>query len=251
MSGIGPDFGKDPCALAPVYFSQLYVHKDSKYFHFHQLQDATLAYNDETSLSGFHCLKFYIREYFLHTSMNESHDLVKISLPFFNKIVRSGAHAKSVQFVVNGKADALCLDENVKRAMSESADGKKLLEVLRPIAVPPLIQIIRETCYSNEDYLGIRPLSHHVKAENILNTADGRLGPNPSQPILASKRLSPKLQRKVTDAFLKLSAEKYDFPLSFSRVDCQNYLIIQFFMQDRRHECAFLPHIFPSNGFFQ
>jgi ABC-type phosphate/phosphonate transport system substrate-binding protein len=63
-------------AIAPVYYSQLFVHKESPYVSIQDLQDSIFAYNDESSLSGFHCMNFFLKTL---NSQDES-----IRLPFFS-----------------------------------------------------------------------------------------------------------------------------------------------------------------------
>ena len=67
-----------------------------------QLQGRVLAYNDEASLSGLHCVSFFLK------ALSERHPNT-CTLPFFSSAVRTGAHRLSVQAVVEGRADVLAL----------------------------------------------------------------------------------------------------------------------------------------------
>ena len=68
-------------AVAPVYYSQLFVHKESPYVCIQDLQDSIFAYNDESSLSGFHCMIFFLKAL---GSQDKS-----IRLPFFSSKAQS------------------------------------------------------------------------------------------------------------------------------------------------------------------
>ena len=270
-SSINTENSESCHSITPVYYSQLYVHKDSSYTSFEQLHNSIFAYNDETSLSGYHSLRFYIREYYLlhsnfskcaanssHTASNESKSTIntnsrEVTLPFFSQCIRTGAHAKSIQAVLSRQADVLCLDEHVRLSLSKSPSGRDMLDYLRPIVVPSLAEAMRnrnntnnnntnpaerrntsnsnnidndddknnlsgkninnimnnedrtDTCISNSSpHAYIPSLSSHYPLDTILSTADGRLGPNPLQPVLASNRLSPQLQQRILKAFLQV-----------------------------------------------
>ena len=86
----------------PVYYSQLYVRKESELVSVDQLQGTTFAYNDESSLSGLHCVSFFIK------ALDQRHPQ-RYMLPFFASVIRTGAHRNSLQAVIDGDADVLAL----------------------------------------------------------------------------------------------------------------------------------------------
>mmetsp|Transcript_19932 Transcript_19932/g.33600 ORF Transcript_19932/g.33600 Transcript_19932/m.33600 type:complete len:301 (-) Transcript_19932:258-1160(-) len=260
---------------APVYHSQLFVRKDTPYTSLHQLQNATFAYNDETSLSGYHSLRIFIREYFLmhnsstsgsndttHCCTNHDSDdehMRSISLPFFRSVIRTGAHVKSVELVVNGGADVLCLDENIRFSLSQTRHGQHLLSQLREIPVPSLTDTIehfnennttpRSNLRNPPSCQGISPIpnQYYEQRDCILSTKDGRLGPNPLQPVLVSNRLSPVLQQRIKNAFLdvQVTAEmKKNISVDcFVSIEQEQYDFIRYMLHEREVECSTLPPV--------
>ena len=247
----------------PAYYSQLYVHKDSLISCFEELHNTIFAYNDETSLSGYHSLKFYIREYYLlnvdqqshnpiHTVMRSEEDdeiceVRKITLPFFRSCIRTGAHVKSVQAVINGEADVLCLDENIHLSLSQTEEGREQLSLLRPIPVPYLSQAI-DYSRNNEKLNGtVPPICRKFVSNSVLSTKDGRLGPNPLQPVLASNRLSVRLQRRIQEAFLDVCftfeiRQIIDFQ-RYVTMDESYYDFVKYMMQQRPIECEEIENV--------
>ena len=173
---------------------------------------------------------------------NNNNNNSVITLPFFKQCIRTGAHAKSVLAVLNREADVLCLDEHIHLALFQSQGGRDSLAQLRPIAVPSLTRDIN-LCQSNDQNLfeGLRTLAHSYQIDSVLSTADGRLGPNPLQPVLASNRLSSQLQQRIRNAFLEvhlsvdikqfLSAECYVV------IDQRNYDFVKYMLHEREEEC--------------
>jgi ABC-type phosphate/phosphonate transport system substrate-binding protein len=178
----------------PVYYSQLFVRKDSNFDTVEDLQGCVFAYNDEMSLSGYHCMRFFLRGYHCRPQPT-------ITLPFFSAMVRTGAHVNSVAAVVEGKADALALDCKVLEALVLTEQGKSMLGHLRPISLPATMR----TCLRRWPTCN----SHNLTTESVTCTVSkqGLLGPNPAQPIVASRRLSPKLIDQLKAAFLSIPGE--------------------------------------------
>ena len=119
-----------------------------------------LAYNDTGSLSGFHCVAFFVDK------LIREKKVVAASQKLFHSLTGTGGHAKSVKAVADGIADVCALDccvwSNLRRTNPAS------LRSLRPLK-------------------------------------DGLLGPHPVQPVVASKRLSPELCKRITAAFVSLT----------------------------------------------
>jgi ABC-type phosphate/phosphonate transport system substrate-binding protein len=184
-----PQDTSDRQALVPVYYSQFYVRKDSHYNAFEDLQGSVFAFNDEMSLSGLHCARHFVWAYY---SAQKS-----ISLPFFQSLVRTGGHANSVIAVVEGRADVLALDCKVLEALLQDESGAKLVSQLRPILVPDVIHLCRDI---------------HDNQRTLLCTVskNGLLGPNPAQPIVASRRLDPAVRERVMQGLLSLTSEQLE-----------------------------------------
>jgi ABC-type phosphate/phosphonate transport system substrate-binding protein len=198
-----------------THSSILYVRNDSNYSNIFDLQNSIFAFNDENSLSGFHCLRFFLKVY---ADLNPS-----VSLPFFSTVFRSGSHINSVNAVVNGTADCLILDSNVLLEMLSTSKGKELLSHLRTISLPSLTS--GNSCISRE----------------------GVLGPNPIQPVVVSKRLSNDLISKIKIAF-----DNIDFssiPMSpfqrYEPVSCNFYDHVSFMIE----ECKDLSILAANNSY--
>lgn len=162
----------------PVYYSQLYVRSDSDIVSVDQLQGKILAYNDEASLSGLHCLSFFIK------ALVQSYSF-KYTLPFFASVVRTGAHRNSLRAVIDGSADVLALDCNLLTTIMRVPEGQELMSRLRALSVPALSLAV-----DNNDCFVV--------------SKDGLLGPNPAQPIVVQKRMATENRINLTQALLSL-----------------------------------------------
>ena len=172
-----------------MYFSQVYVRADSDFQSFRDLQGSRLAYNCQASLSGFHCLKFFIQSYAKYDS--------SVCLPYFSEVVRTGGHKSSVQAVVDGRADICALDCNVLAEMLSSEAGKEIMEKLRPIDIPALTLVVKD---------------ERDQEMSFCVSKSGLLGPNPAQPVVVSTRLSPEQIESIKAAFLGASEEVVPIP---------------------------------------
>jgi ABC-type phosphate/phosphonate transport system substrate-binding protein len=199
--------GEDGCAGSdtPVYYSQLFVRRDSGLSELNQLQGHTFAYNDGASLSGYHCLRFFLQSYCSSNNNNcsssgNSRSSIDdegpssdadggrpLRLPFFSRIIPTGGHLHSLRAVSSGLADVCCCDcevlDRLQKASATDPDLAALLDSLQPVSLP-----------SSGDGSGD-------------NGSDGAslLGPNPAQPVVASVRLSVELRRRIAAAFLAVA----------------------------------------------
>ncbi|MDW8326506.1 MAG: PhnD/SsuA/transferrin family substrate-binding protein [Anaerolineales bacterium] len=85
----------------PVYFSDVIVRHDSPFHTFDDLRGATFAYNEEISLSGYVLPRYHWQR--------QGEDL----LTFFGALVKSGSHARSMDWVQAGRADCAAIDSVV------------------------------------------------------------------------------------------------------------------------------------------
>lgn len=196
---------------APVYFSQLYVHVSSPYQSLEDLRGKVFAYNDDASLSGYHCMRFLLADRFgagcrtpaesedgCLKNRCEGSDLDSSSrncggndssngrgnsdrniLPFFSAAVATGSHLASLAAVVAQRADVACLDctvlAQVRQAGNADSRALQLLDQVRPLPVHPVGSVSQQ-----------------------------RVGPNPAQPVVASSRLSANLRDRITAALTRL-----------------------------------------------
>jgi phosphonate transport system substrate-binding protein len=114
----------------PWYFSDIVVRRDSPFANFADLEDRTWAYNETSSHSGYHLI---------YASLLQR----SLSPAYFGSWRASGAHARSLDLVLRGEADATAIDSHVLAALLR--DDPRLSERVRmigsfgPSAVPPVI----------------------------------------------------------------------------------------------------------------
>ncbi|QBD82599.1 transporter substrate-binding domain-containing protein [Ktedonosporobacter rubrisoli] len=114
----------------PIYFSDVVVHKDSPFTSFADLAGCTWAYNERASHSGWNlvCYSLYARGQ---------------TLEYFARTVETGTHQKSLELVMEGKADATALDSQVLAVMlrqdSDLAARVRVIEALGPSPIPPVV----------------------------------------------------------------------------------------------------------------
>lgn len=114
----------------PVYYSDVVVRRDSPYTSFADLQGTCWVYNEPGSYSGYYVV---------------CHRLVKLdnSLNYFGSVLESGAHLKSLQMVVDGRADVTAIDSTVldyefarRPALARQV---RVIETLGPSPIPPWV----------------------------------------------------------------------------------------------------------------
>ena len=170
-------------SLVPVYYSQIYVRSDSCFLDFTQLQNTIFAFNDESSLSGYHCMNFFLKA----VSESETHS---VTLPFFREALRTGAHVMSLRALVDRRADAAVVDCKVIDELMETSDGRELLSLCRAIYAPSCSMTVQQSSAST----------------SITVSECGKLGPYPAQPIVVSRRLDTNQIELIKKAFLSCSA---------------------------------------------
>ena len=205
--------------MSPVYYSQIFVKKDSPFRTFKDLQGSTLAYNCETSLSGYHCLKNFLKAY--------ADNDISVQLPFFKSVVRTGGHKNSAEAVCLGKADVCSLDCNVVAELINSAEGVAIMSQLRSMYLPSLSLVIKRSQgegRTGEIYMGENVNSVNNK-EVVLSCSvseNGLLGPNPAQPVVASNRLSSQQMQDIKNAFLRLDDGLVPLPATTTSLHDRN-----------------------------
>lgn len=199
----------DEGTVYPVYYSQVFVRKDSPYKTFKDLQDSTLAYNCEASLSGYHCLKNFVKAF---ADNDES-----VMLPFFKSVMRTGGHKHSAKAVCSGKADICSLDCNVIAELIHTPEGSAIMSQLRSIELPSLSLILRRRREERQAEIldlgrSVGDISEKIESSCIVSE-NGLLGPNPAQPVVASRRLSPQQMQDIKKAFLKVDDSEVPLPI--------------------------------------
>jgi phosphonate transport system substrate-binding protein len=114
----------------PIYFSDVVVRRDSPARCLADLRGASWAYNEPTSQSGYNLPRYVL------ASRGET-------AGFFGRVVASGAHQRSLELILDGAVDAAAIDSTVlERELElhpELAERLRVIEILGPSAIPPLV----------------------------------------------------------------------------------------------------------------
>jgi phosphonate transport system substrate-binding protein len=87
-------------AGAPVYFSDVIVHRDSPFRSFEDLRGRSWSYNEPLSHSGYGITRYHLLR------MGETSG-------FFGEVVEAGFHEESIRMVANAEVDASAIDSQV------------------------------------------------------------------------------------------------------------------------------------------
>jgi len=114
----------------PVYFSDVIVRSDSPYTSFDDLGGCTWAYNEPGSHSGYNlvCSSLLERGKTLH---------------YFGTMIKTGSHSRSLQLVLEGRADATAIDSHVLDVVlaqnKDLALQLRVVTMLGPSSIPPVV----------------------------------------------------------------------------------------------------------------
>jgi len=127
---VGPVINSTRYQNKPIYFSDLIVKRISEINSIKDLKGKIWAYNEELSNSGYNLP----RAFMIQNNLNNG---------YFGKIIRSGAHENSIDYVRNGTADfsfvdSLILDYELVHDL-KLRNEIKIIKSLRPTGVPPLV----------------------------------------------------------------------------------------------------------------
>ncbi len=118
----------------PVYFSDVIVRAEAPFARLDDLRGARFAYNGTDSFSGY---------------VLPRHHLIKLGrdLGFFGAMLESGSHARSMDWVESGEADAAAIDSVVLemelRQRPERAAAFRIIESIGPMPMPPVVASAR------------------------------------------------------------------------------------------------------------
>ena len=114
----------------PIYFSDIVVAESSGYRCFGDLAGSTLTYNEPTSHSGCNLIRFHMATLGLDAS-------------FFGRILESGSHQQSLNWILEGSADVYAIDSTVldveMNQRPELRAGLRIIETLGPSPIPPAV----------------------------------------------------------------------------------------------------------------
>jgi len=118
----------------PVYFSDVIVRAEAPFTGLDDLRGARFAYNGADSFSGYVLPRYHL--------ITLGHDL-----GFFGTRRESGSHARSMDWVESGEADAAAIDSVVLemelRQRPERAGGLRIVESIGPMPMPPVVAAAR------------------------------------------------------------------------------------------------------------
>ncbi|MEA2001641.1 MAG: PhnD/SsuA/transferrin family substrate-binding protein [Actinomycetota bacterium] len=114
---------------APIYFSDVIVHRDSPFHSFEDLRGRSWAFNETLSHSGYGITRYHLLQ------------LGEVD-GFFGNVVKSGLHSASIGMVANHAIDASGIDSHVlavaMRDKPELADRLRIVETLGPSTIQPV-----------------------------------------------------------------------------------------------------------------
>jgi phosphonate transport system substrate-binding protein len=114
----------------PIYFSDVIVRHESPFTCFDELRGCIWAYNERTSHSGCNLVCYSLLE------RGKSPD-------YFGETIKSGSHLRSLEMVLEGKADATAIDSHLSDVLrsrdEELAARLRVVDVLGPSSIPPMV----------------------------------------------------------------------------------------------------------------
>jgi phosphonate transport system substrate-binding protein len=114
----------------PIYFSDVVVHRDSRFRSMADLRGSSWACNEPTSHSGCNLIRYYLA---VHGEGGT----------FFQEVVESGSHQDSLALLLDGKIDATAIDSTVLelelRLRPELSQFIRIIETLGPSPIPPAV----------------------------------------------------------------------------------------------------------------
>ncbi len=219
----------------PYYYSVVLVRVDSPFQNILDLSGAVFGYNDEYSLSGFHCMKIFLKALSLQTAQHA------VAAPFYSKQVRTGSHTNSIDALYDNTVDVIAMDCNVLARLEHEIAWQEKLSKLRILHIPDISLPLNEVggdgnvTASGEQQRHICPVA-----------TDGRLGPHPSQPIVASRAVDEETKQLFKRALLSIdSSVVAHLGISgYHEVDERFYfktkLLLDLVRHDRIAECSSL-----------
>jgi len=114
----------------PVYFSDVVVHRDSRFQTFADSRGASWAYNEPGSHSGYNLIRYHL------ATLGETSG-------YFGKVIESGAHQTSLQMILDRQIDASAIDSTVLELEFQRYPAihskVRIIETLGPSPIPPWV----------------------------------------------------------------------------------------------------------------
>lgn len=128
LAGVAPVHDDARNGGRAEYYAELVVHRDNPARRFDDLAGQRFAFNDKSSLSGYHCV--------LDRLSADGRDA-----GFFGEVRQSGSHHSSLELLAEREVDVAAIDANALAFMrSVGFDlGIRVLETLGPFPVQPVV----------------------------------------------------------------------------------------------------------------
>ncbi|MCG3210369.1 MAG: hypothetical protein FOGNACKC_04000 [Anaerolineae bacterium] len=114
----------------PVYFSDVIVHRDSRFRSFADLRGATWAYNEPHSQSGYNLTRYHLATLAEYSG-------------FFGRVIEAGAHLTALEMVLDRRIDATAIDSTVLElelaARPQLGGQLRVIDTLGPSPIPPWV----------------------------------------------------------------------------------------------------------------
>jgi phosphonate transport system substrate-binding protein len=114
----------------PIYFSDVVVHRASPFREFADLRGASWAYNEPGSHSGYHVVRYHLAR------LGESSG-------YFGRVIESGAHQTSLQYILDRQVDAAAIDSTVLELVCAQRPATcaqlRVIATFGPSPMPPWV----------------------------------------------------------------------------------------------------------------
>jgi phosphonate transport system substrate-binding protein len=114
----------------PIYFSDVVVRSDSRFYSFADLRNTTWVYNEPYSQSGSGIVRFHLAR----SGYGDS---------FFRREIEAGSHEAALHLVAEGEADVAAIDSHVLATLLSRhprLDGRlRVIHTLGPSPIQPLV----------------------------------------------------------------------------------------------------------------
>jgi phosphonate transport system substrate-binding protein len=131
---------------APVYFSDVIVHRESPFHAFGELRGRSWSYNEPLSHSGYGITRYHLLR------MGETSG-------FFGEVVEAGFHESSIRMVANGEVDGSAIDSQVLavalRDDPSLRTSLRVIDALGPSTIQPVAVSKRVPPRLREDIRGV------------------------------------------------------------------------------------------------
>jgi phosphonate transport system substrate-binding protein len=149
----------------PVYFSDVVVHRESRFQTFADLRGASWAYNEPGSHSGYNVVRYHL------ATLGETSG-------YFGQVIESGAHQTSLQMILHHQIDASAIDSTVLELEFQRDPAVRsqvrIIETLGPSPIPPWV-ILKSLSQELRKALREMLLRMHQDPQGRAILADGQI----------------------------------------------------------------------------